>query len=224
MLNRVLYRKSKMLAVRAFSTKVELPALPWEIESLEPTLSAHQLDFHYNKHHTTYVKNLNDLLQQAGDAMEKGDHKTLVKLAPGIRFNGGGHVNHTFFWETLAPKKNGGGDRPSESGAFAKEVKKTWGSFDNLIKDFNTRTAGVQGSGWGWICWDKEMNTLTYTQTKDQDLITEKAGFVPLLNVDMWEHAYYLDYKNAKPDFLKNIWNVINWEKVEKRFEEATKK
>ena len=224
MLSRVMYKKSRMLATRAFSSKVDLPALPWEIEALEPTLSGYLLDFHYNKHHQTYVNNLNNLTQQFGDAQQKNDIDTMVKLAPAIRFNGGGHVNHTFFWNTLAPKGKGGGDRPDSSGEFSKHVHNTWGSFDGLIKDFNARTATIQGSGWGWICWDKEMNSLTYAQTKDQNLITEQPGLVPILNIDMWEHAYYLDYKNAKPDFLNNIWEVVNWEKVEQRFNEAQSK
>ncbi|CAI2379788.1 unnamed protein product [Moneuplotes crassus] len=223
MLNRVLYKRSKLIFTRAFSSKVELEPLPWEISSLEPTLSGHLLDFHYNKHHQTYVNNLNALLEQQGEALANGDHKTAVNLAPAIRFHGGGHVNHTFFWKSLAPKSQGGGDRPSESGAFGKEVAKTWGSFDNLITDFNTRSAPLQGSGWAWITYDKNAKTIGYTQTSNQDLITEKAGLVPLLTIDLWEHAYYLDYKNARPDFLSHIWDVINWERVEKRFNEATK-
>ena len=223
MLNRVLYKRSQMLFSRAFSTKVELPPLPWEISSLEPTLSAYLLDFHYNKHHQTYCTNLNNFLQQQGEALEKGDYETAANLAPLIRFNGGGHINHTFFWHTLAPKSNGGGERPSDSGKFGKAVAKTWGSFDNLISDFNARSAPLQGSGWGWIAYDKNAGALCYTQTFNQDLISEKAGLVPLLNVDMWEHAYYLDYKNARPDFLNNIWDVVNWQKVEERYNEATK-
>ena len=160
MLNRIAYKKSKILLARAFSSKVELAPLPWEIGSLEPTLSGHLLDFHYNKHHQTYVTNLNGLLEQQGEALENGDFEKAVHLAPAIRFHGGGHVNHTFFWNTLAPKSNGGGERPSDTGAFGKEVLNTWGSFDNLIKDFNTRSAGLQGSGWGWIAYDKNVNAL----------------------------------------------------------------
>ena len=224
MLSRVLYKRSTMLSARAFSSKIALPDLPWEIGSLEPTISGYLLDYHYNKHHNAYVTNLNNLLQQLGEAQEKKDTKTILKVLPGVKFNTGGHVNHDFFWNSLAPKTAGGGERPSESGAFGKEVLKTWGSFDNLIKDFNARTTGIMGSGWGWICWDTNMKTLRYTQSKDQDLITEQPGLVPLLNVDVWEHAYYLDYKNSRPEFLKNIWDVVNWLKVEKRFNEAIKK
>lgn len=220
--SRFFLRKSRV-ATRAFSTKMELPPLPWEISSLEPVLSGYLLDYHYNKHHQTYVNNLNNLLQQAGEAKANKDYDSIVKLAPLVRFHGGGHINHTFFWHSLAPKAQGGGERPDEDSEFGKEVQKTWGSFDKLITDFNAKTAPLMGSGWGWVCWNKDLNSLEYKQTYNQDLITETAGLVPLLNIDVWEHAYYLDYKNARPDFLNEIWKVVNWQKVVERFEAARK-
>mmetsp|Transcript_8302 Transcript_8302/g.9409 ORF Transcript_8302/g.9409 Transcript_8302/m.9409 type:complete len:151 (-) Transcript_8302:14-466(-) len=148
----------------------------------------------------------------------------MIKLAPGIRFHGGGHINHTFFWHSLSPKHLGGGEHPSSSSKFGTEIHKAWGSVDKLIVDFNAKTAGIQGSGWGWLVWNSQVKGLEYVSTKDQDLVTEKPGVVPLLNIDVWEHAYYLDYKNARPNYLSEIWKVVNWAKVEERFNKATEK
>lgn len=221
MLGRFFRQRSKMLAVRSIHTTVELPPLPWEIHELEPVLSGYMIDYHYTRHHHTYWTNLTTLLRQQAHAKEKGDYETLVRIAPDIAFNGGGHLNHSFYWHSLAPTTKGGGERPSESSAFNNEVKQAWGSVDHLIADFTKQTAAIKGSGWGWLCWNKAAHKLQYAQTKDQDIIHEGTGLVPLLNIDVWEHAYYLDYKNARPNYLNEIWKVVNWHKVEHRFNKA---
>ena len=178
MLGRFFRQRSKLLRMRSIHTTVELPPLPWEMHSLEPVLSGYLIDYHYTKHHHTYCTNLTNLLRQQAIAKEKGDTETLVKLAPEIQFNGGGHFNHSFFWKSLAPKTHSGGERPSESSQFSTEVKNAWGSFDHLISDFTRKTASIKGSGWGWLCWNKDSHSLQYVQTKDQDMVNEAQGLV----------------------------------------------
>ena len=135
---------------------------------------------------------------------------------------GGGNFNHTFFWESLAPMSEGGGSRPDESSDLHKMIKSTWGSIDKFIAYFNNETAAIQGSGWGWLVYNKSTKHLEYRATANQDLLTEiHADLVPLMNVDIWEHAFYIDYKHAKPDFLNNIWKIMNWKKIEDRLAQA---
>lgn len=124
----------------------------------------------------------------------------------------------------MAPKNQGGGERPGESSELNQLIKKTWGSIDNFVSQFNAETAGVQGSGWGWLVYNKQTKVLEYRSTANQDLITDIQGDLkPLMNVDIWEHAFYIDYKNNKVDFLKNIWQVVNWKKIEERLADAKK-
>ncbi len=182
------------------------------------------MDYHYNRHHKTYVVKYNEKLEQVEDALAKNDPQRLAVLAKDIRFFGGGNINHTFFWESLAPLKEGGGHRPDENSELHQSIKQTWGSLDNFINYFSAETTGIQGSGWGWLVYNKATKSLEYRATYNQDLITDiHPHLAPLLNVDIWEHAFYIDYKHAKVDFMKEIWKVVNWQKVEQRLTEAKK-
>ena len=203
--------------------QVQLKALPYELGALEPVISGHLMEFHYGKHHRTYVNNLNKLNEQSAEALAKGDIKKYIDLSSAVKFNGGGHVNHEFFWETLAPLKEGGGVVPDASSDLRKLIEKEWGSIEEFQKDFNAQTAGVQGSGWGWLLYNKGTGNLEYKKTQNQDTPADFtcSDFAPLLTIDVWEHAYYLDYKNARPVFLQEMWKVVNWQKVEERLAAA---
>ena len=183
------------------------------------------MDFHYNKHHKLYVTKYNEKIDLFEEALAKGDHGKIATLGKDIRFFGGGNYNHTFFWESLAPLKEGGGVRPDENKSdLAKLIKGSWGSLDNFITQFNGETAAIQGSGWGWLVYNKKTHNLEYRATANQDLITDlQADITPLLTIDIWEHAFYIDYKNNKADFLKEIWKVVNWHKIEQRLADAKK-
>ena len=136
-----------------------------------------------------------------------------------LKFNGGGHINHTMFWENLAPQNAGGGEKPT--GELATQINYLFGSFEAFVKSFNEKTAAIQGSGWGWLGYSKAFKTIQIQTTSNQDLLEAKTGLVPLLGIDIWEHAYYLQYKNVRPDYLKAIWQVVNWTNVEERLKKA---
>ena len=214
----------KSFAKRGFAAKYELPPLPYEISGLEPVISGNLMDFHYNKHHKTYVTNLNNLAGAAEEALAKNDIAKYAAASQAVKFNFGGAWNHTFFWDSLAPKAANGGQRPDQGTEIGKKLNESFGSYDNFVAQFNAQTAAIQGSGWGWLVYDKGSKSVRYQASFNQDLITDVApNAVPLLTIDIWEHAYYLDYKNVRPDFLKSIWEVVNWEKVEHRLKEAQK-
>jgi Fe-Mn family superoxide dismutase len=181
------------------------------------------MDYHYNRHHKTYVVKYNEKVDQVESALAKKDYPVLARLAREIRFFGGGNWNHTFFWESLAPAKQGGGKTPAPDSPLGKLIVQQWGSFENFISIFNAETASIQGSGWGWLVYNKGSRSLEFRASANQDLITDQqpAGLVPLLNIDIWEHAFYIDYKHAKADFLKNVWTVVNWDKVQERLQQA---
>lgn len=201
-------------------TQFSLPSLPYAYEALEPVISADIMRIHHQKHHQAYVTNLNAALEKAAHAEKAGDLETLISLQPAIRFNGGGHINHALFWENLAPKDQGGGTLPS--GALLQAIEKTFGSLDAFIEKFNSKTGAIQGSGWGWLCLSKEGQPSLIIQTcANQDPLFATTAHVPLLGIDVWEHAYYLQYKNARVEYLKNIWHVINWRTVAQRYEQA---
>lgn len=183
------------------------------------------MDYHYNRHHKTYVVKYNEKIDQIEQAMSKQDYPAIARIAREIRFFGGGNWNHTFFWESLAPIKNGGGQRPGDSSKLTSLIKSSWGSYDAFQANFSAETAAIQGSGWGWLIYNKQTKGLEYRASSNQDLITDQqpAGITPLLNIDIWEHAFYIDYKHAKADFLKDIWKIVNWQKVEQRLNDATK-
>ncbi|RZC81582.1 hypothetical protein C5167_044158 [Papaver somniferum] len=187
---------------REFQT-VSLPELPYDYSALEPVISGEIMQLHHQKHHQTYVTNYNKALEQLHEAMEKGDSQTVVKLQSSIKFNGGGHINHAIFWKNLIPVNEGGGVPPF--GPLGAAIDTNFGSLERLVQIMKAEGAALQGSGWVWLGLDKELKRLV------DPLVTKGAALVPLLGIDVWEHAYYLQYKNVRSDYLKNIWKVINW-------------
>eukprot|EP00250_Pteridium_aquilinum_P009084 c18431_g1_i1 orf=202-885(+) len=202
------------MQMRGFQT-YSLPDLSYDYGALEPYINGNIMELHHSKHHKTYITNFNAALEKLHDAK---DPQSIVALQGALNFNGGGHINHTIFWRNLAPKNQGGGESPK--GPLASEISTQFGSLDKLIAKMNTAGAAVQGSGWVWLGLNKELKHLVVETTANQDPLVNK-GLVPLLGIDVWEHAYYLQYKNVRPDYLKNIWNVVNWNDVSRRYEEA---
>ncbi|XP_015874508.1 superoxide dismutase [Mn], mitochondrial [Ziziphus jujuba] len=195
-----------------------LPDLPYDYGALEPAISGEIMQLHHQKHHQTYITNFNKALEQLDLAIAKGDATAVVKLQSAIKFNGGGHVNHSIFWKNLTPVREGGGEPPKGSLGWAIDTQ--FGSLEALIQKMNTDGAALQGSGWVWLALDKEQKKLSVETTANQDpLVTKGSGLVPLLGIDVWEHAYYLQYKNVRPDYLKNIWKVINWKYASNEYE-----
>ncbi|CAA0832899.1 Superoxide dismutase [Striga hermonthica] len=191
-------------------TTVSLPDLSYDYGALEPVISAEIMQLHHKRHHQAYITNYNKALEQLDTAISKKDTLTVVKVQSAIKFNGGGHINHSIFWNNLAPVREGGGEPPE--GSLGLAVENAFGSLEGLIQKMNAEGAALQGSGWVWLAFDKELKRLSVETTSNQDpLVTKGASLVPLLGIDVWEHAYYLQYKNARPDYLKNIWNVMNW-------------
>ena len=189
----------------------KLPDLPYDFNALEPVIAAEIMELHYTKHHNTYVTNLNASLEKYAEAEKKGDVAAMIALQGAIKFNGGGHVNHSIFWSNLTP----GGSAPSE--ALELDIKKYFGSMDALIQKMSAETVAIQGSGWGWLGYDKASKKIITTTCANQDPLSTK-GLVPLLGIDVWEHAYYLQYKNVRPEYVKNIWKIVNWKNVEERY------
>ncbi|WP_152267792.1 superoxide dismutase [Agriterribacter humi] len=196
-----------------------LPALPYAHDALEPHIDALTMQIHHGKHHQAYVDNLNKAI--AGTPNENKSLEELVKAAgtisPAVRNNGGGHWNHSFFWEILAP--NAGG---KPSGKLAAAIDAAFGSFDEFKTKFSAAGATRFGSGWAWLTVKDGKLEISSTPNQDNPLmdVAEVKG-TPILGVDVWEHAYYLKYQNKRPDYLAAIWNVINWKKVEEKFEKA---
>jgi len=196
-----------------------LPALPYAYDALEPYISQEIMVLHHTKHHQTYVNALNAAEASYAKASTP---KERIALQAALKFNGGGHINHSLFWKNLAssPAKNGnGGVLPN--GPLKSALEHTYGSIDNFKKEFNTITAGIQGSGWGWLGLNPTTKALEIVTTANQDpLLTH----VPIIGVDIWEHAFYLQYKNVKVDYLTAIWNVINFEEAQRRYTEGNPK
>uniref|UniRef100_A0A7R9VNA0 Superoxide dismutase n=1 Tax=Chlamydomonas euryale TaxID=1486919 RepID=A0A7R9VNA0_9CHLO len=194
----------------------KLPDLPYDLGALEPVISGKIMELHVTKHHQAYVTNYNAALQQYAEAESKGDVAKMIQLQSPIKFNGGGHVNHSIFWTNLAPPK----DCAPPSGELLKMIEAQWKSLDNFQAAMSAASAGVQGSGWGWLGYNKGAGRLEIQTMPNQDPLS-MTGLVPLLGIDVWEHAYYLDYKNARPDYLKAIWKVVNWKNVAERLAAA---
>ena len=196
-----------------------VPPLPYGFDALEPHIDAKTMEIHHDKHHAAYVTNLNVALE----GTEWIDHPIESVLSslesipedkrPAVRNNGGGHANHTLFWEIMGP--SGGGE---PSGGLAEAIASTFGGLDELKKLVND--AGVKrfGSGWTWLIWDGTGLAVKSTPNQDTPIMDAE---VPLLGIDVWEHAYYLNYQNRRPDYLEAWWNVVNWDAVAARFEEA---
>lgn len=199
----------------------ELPALPYAFNALEPNIDAKTMEIHHGKHHNAYVTNLNNAV--AADANAQGKSledlmASISKFPMAIRNNGGGHWNHSLFWQIMSP--TGGGE---PKGEVALAINGAFGSFENFKKEFANAGATRFGSGWAWLSVDASKNLfVSSTPNQDNPLmdIADKKG-TPILGMDVWEHAYYLHYQNRRPDYIAAFWNVVNWEEVNNRFKKA---
>ena len=198
--------------------KYTLPELPYDYAALEPSISATIMELHHSKHHQAYVTGANTALAQLADARDKGDFAWVNKLEKDLAFNLGGHINHSIFWTNLSPD---GGDKPT--GDLAAAIDDQFGSFDKFVAHFTAVALGVQGSGWAVLAYDSIGQKLIIVQFFDQQG-NLPAGIVPILMLDVWEHAYYLDYKNVRADYVKAFWNIANWANVSDRFSTAREK
>jgi Fe-Mn family superoxide dismutase len=198
----------------------ELPKLSYELNALEPHIDAKTMEIHHGKHHQAYVNNLNAAI--AGSDQEGKSIEDLLanisKLSPAVRNNGGGHYNHSLFWEVIGPNGNG-----APSGKLAAAIDSSFGSFDEFKTQFASAGATRFGSGWAWLLVHDGKLVVSSTPNQDNPLmdIAEVKG-TPILGLDVWEHAYYLNYQNRRPDYIAAFWNVVNWDKVSALFESAT--
>ena len=182
-----------------------LPELPYPKNALEPHISAETLEYHHGKHHNKYVNTLNGLIEGTADADKSLED--LIKTTSGKLFNQAAQVwNHTFYWNCMGPNKGG-----EPTGAIADAIKQKFGSFDEFKKQFNAAAAGEFGSGWAWLV--KNGNDIEIMTTHDAEN-PMTSGKTPLLTADVWEHAYYIDYRNSRPNYLEAFWNLVNWEFV----------
>ena len=193
----------------------ELPSLGYDYAALEPHYSARVLELHHDKHHKAYVDGVNAALDKLSAARDSDDLSALVGLEKTLAFNLSGHVLHTLFWRNLSPA---GGDRPE--GELAAAIDEHFGSFDAFKKQLTQATSTVQGSGWGALSWEPLGERLFIEQIYDHQGNVGQGG-VPLLVLDAWEHAYYLQYENRRPEYVNAIWNVIDWSDVASRFARA---
>ena len=202
----------------------ELPKLPYALDALEPHIDAKTMEIHHGKHHAAYVANLNAALEGTG-LEEKSVCEIICDLSAvpedkrgAVRNNGGGHFNHSIFWDMLSA--DGGG---TPSGDVAAAIDKSFGSFDNFKEEFKKAAMTRFGSGWAWLVTDMEGNVaVTSTPNQDNPMMGGAAdccGSLPLLGLDVWEHAYYVDYRNARPKYVESFWSLINWEFVAKNFQ-----
>ncbi|SDQ57600.1 superoxide dismutase [Thermostaphylospora chromogena] len=196
-------------------SRYTLPDMPYDYAALEPAISGEILELHHAKHHAAYVKGANDTLERLAEAREKGDFSNLVGLEKTFAFNLSGHVLHSIFWQNLSPD---GGDRPD--GEFADAIDEHFGSFEAFKKQLTTATTTVQGSGWGVLAWEPVGRRLVVEQVYDHH---GNVGMntTPLLVFDAWEHAYYLQYRNVRPDYVEKLWDLINWNDVIARYHAA---
>ena len=215
--------KSSSTTAKKTSDTIELPPLPYDYKALEPHIDARTMEFHHDKHHAGYVKNLNAALAKHPELKQKSVEELLGNLnsVPAdirntIRNNGGGHINHSMFWRIMKP--NGGGE---PTGAIAFAIKDNFGSFAELKKQFNEAGAKRFGSGWAWLVFNKDGN-LEVMSTANQDSPFSEGKY-PIMGNDVWEHAYYLNYQNRRKDYLEAWRNLINWDEVNQRFEDGKK-
>jgi superoxide dismutase, Fe-Mn family len=192
-----------------------LPDLPYDYAALEPHYSAQILELHHDKHHAAYVKGANSALEKLGEARETGTFDTINQLQKNLAFNLSGHVLHSLFWQNMSPS---GGDKPD--GDLANAIDESFGSFQGFRSQLSEAALNVQGSGWGALTWEPLGQRLIVEQVYDHQSNVGQ-GAPPLLVLDMWEHAYYLQFKNVKADWVEAFWNIVNWPDVATRFENA---
>ena len=192
-----------------------LPELAYDYSALAPSISAQIMELHHSKHHQAYVTGANAALAGLAEARDKGDLANVNKLEKDLAFHLGGHINHSIFWKNLSPD---GGDKPT--GELASAIDEFFGSFDKFVGHFSAAAISLQGSGWAVLSWDPVGKQLIIQQLFDQQGNTA-LGTIPVLQLDMWEHAFYLDYVNVKADYVKAWWNIVNWADAQARFEAA---
>ena len=192
-----------------------LPELPYDYAALAPHISAKIMELHHSKHHQAYVTGANTALEQLAEARESGNLANVNKLEKDLAFNLGGHINHSVFWQNMSP--DGGG---SPEGELAAAIDDGFGSFDAFRAHFTATALGVQGSGWSVLAWDSVGDRPVVFQLFDQQ-DNAPLGVTPLLQLDVWEHAYYLDYQNVRADYVKAFWNIVNWSDVASRLDGA---
>ncbi|WP_412520849.1 superoxide dismutase [Staphylococcus simulans] len=198
----------------------ELPNLPYEFDALEPHIDKETMEIHHDKHHNTYVTKLNAAIE--GTDLENKSIEEIVAnldsvpsdIQTAVRNNGGGHLNHSLFWQILSPNSE-------EKGTVVDKIKEQWGSLDEFKDEFAKKAAGQFGSGWAWLVAGNDGKLEIVTTANQDNPITE--GKTPILGLDVWEHAYYLKYQNKRPDYINAFWNVVNWEKVDELYNAATK-
>ncbi|WP_181350123.1 superoxide dismutase [Thalassobacillus sp. CUG 92003] len=200
--------------------KFELPELPYAYDALEPHIDKETMNIHHTKHHNTYVTKLNAALEGHDDHQNKSLEELLsnIEAVPedarlAVRRNGGGHANHSLFWTVMSP--NGGGE---PAGELANEIKNTFGGLEKFKEKFESTALGRFGSGWAWLVVNNGNLEIIDTLNQDSPLM---EGKTPILGLDVWEHAYYLKYQNKRPDYVKAFWNVVNWDEVQKRYDDA---
>jgi len=204
-------------------TQYELPKMPYAYDALEPHIDARTMEIHHTKHHQTYTTKLNDALGKCSSDIQNKDIVDILsdlsqvpdELKKAINFNGGGYDNHKLFWNNMKP--NGGGE---PGGAVGDAINSSFGSFADFKEKFSSTTAVIQGSGWGWLVYNPSSSKVEYIAMSNQDSPRTK-GLVPLLGLDVWEHAYYLNYQNKRPDYIAAWWNVVNWDEVDNRLSKA---
>ena len=191
----------------------ELPKLPYAYDALEPHIDARTMEIHHGKHHAGYTAKLN-----AAVDFSENENKTIEELlsgdmTPAIRNNGGGFYNHSLFWSVMSP--SGGGE---PNGELADAINAAFGSFENFKDEFSKAAATQFGSGWAWLCVKDGKLSVCSSPNQDNPLMKDSCGGTPILGIDVWEHAYYLNYQNRRPDYIEAFFNVINWQEVERRF------
>ena len=194
-----------------------LPDLPYDFGALEPHISGKIMELHHDKHHNAYVTGANTTLDKLAEARDKDAFGDVNGLEKSLAFHLGGHINHSIFWNNLSPA---GGDKPE--GELSAAIDEFFGSFDGFQRQFTANANAIQGSGWSILAWDTLGQRLNVLQLFDQQGNIPFAQ-VPIVLLDMWEHAFYLDYVNVKADYVKAFWNIVNWADVSKRFEAARK-
>ena len=203
--------------------KYTLPEMPYAYDALEPHIDAQTMEIHHTKHHQKYTDMMNGALEKLSPELQEKDIEEILSninqvpddVKGAINFNGGGYDNHKLFWNSM--KQNGGGE---PTGAIADAINDSFGSFAEFKELFSSKTAPIQGSGWGWLVYNPNSGKVEYKAMPNQTS-PRTEGLVPLLGLDVWEHAYYLKYQNKRPDYITAWWNVINWDEVNDRFSKA---
>jgi len=203
--------------------KYTLPEMPYAYDALEPHIDAQTMEIHHTKHHQKYTDTMNGALEKLSPELQDKDIEEILSsinqipddVKGAINFNGGGYDNHKLFWNSM--KQNGGGE---PTGAIADAINDSFGSFAEFKELFSSKTAPIQGSGWGWLVYNPNSGKVEYKAMPNQTS-PRTEGLVPLLGLDVWEHAYYLKYQNKRPDYIAAWWNVINWDEVNSRFSKA---